>query len=238
MSSFGANCPTGKDPRVPENQRGNLQGGCEPDSPGTELGAVRPKTRSQGDVGPPSEGATRSGRNQRESSWAEQPSGDLATRCSGDIGGRVLRSHATASGHRSSASEVSPEVCPPPDSVVDSTTLGNLPDPMSTPATPRRGRSVSRSSRSQTATPRRGRSVSRPSRSQTQGNPSTSGTEFLKRALTSTSSSPPRRPVRMRASSPSPPGRLYPIYSQDNECSSSSSSDSSSDVSGPSSPYK
>ncbi|XP_028637111.1 uncharacterized protein CXorf67-like [Grammomys surdaster] len=54
--------------------------------------------------------------------------------------------------------------------------------------------------------------------------------------------SPPRRPVRMRASSPSPPGRLYPFPGQYNEGASSSSSFTNEDVScvssSPSFPHK
>ncbi|XP_052607559.1 EZH inhibitory protein [Peromyscus californicus insignis] len=369
--STGKNPGTPRGPRgpEPENRRGNLQGGCDPDSPGTELRPVRPRTRSQGGVDQSSEAVTPS-RNQQQGSRGEQPSrGDLATGCSGelqlleatgwpstsqpsyflnfhhfelpvqsqeflgpalrstatmshhvatpaprassqaflpvfgrqqtdiiqfsfdssgpfipvgqgfheqatvqvpdfcafftpnpigDIGGRVLRSHAAASGHRSSASEVSPEVglaghrgrnlrrrATSPDSAA----LGNVPDTTSTPATPRRGRGASRSSRgasrSSRGASRSSRSASRSSRSQPQpgANPSTSGNEFLKRTLPATSSSPSRRPVRMRASSPSPPRWPYPYRSQHESSDSSSSSsslslDSSSDSSAPSSPCK
>ncbi|XP_050997096.1 EZH inhibitory protein [Acomys russatus] len=47
--------------------------------------------------------------------------------------------------------------------------------------------------------------------------PSTSWTEFPERSVPAVSRSPPRRPVRMRASSPSPPGRIYPLPSQFHE---------------------
>ncbi|XP_042124576.1 EZH inhibitory protein [Peromyscus maniculatus bairdii] len=259
-------------PRGPENQRGNLQGACDPDSPRIEVGPSRPRTRSQGRLDPSSEGAATSSRNQRQSSRGEPSRGEQSSRDlpTGDIGGRVLRSHATASGHRSGALEVNPEVCladqprgrslrrraTSPDSAVDSTAMENVPDTRSTPATPHRGRSASRSSRGASGSSRgasgssrgasgssRGASGSSGVQTQARANPSTSGNVFLKRTLPATSSSPFRRPVRMRASSPSPPRTPYPPCSQHNESSDSSSSsllslDSSSDSSAPSSPSK
>ncbi|XP_037055285.1 EZH inhibitory protein [Peromyscus leucopus] len=262
---------TGRNPGTPrgsENQRGNLQGACDPDSPRVEVGPSRPRTRSQGRLDQSSEGAATSSRNQRQSSRGEPSSRDLPP--TGDIGGRVLRSHATASGHRGGASEVNPEVCladqqrgrnlrrraTSPDSAVDSTARENVPDTRSTPATTRRGRSESRSSRGASGSSRgasgssRGASGSSGGASGSSGggvilvraNPSSSGYEFLKRSFPATSSSPSRRPVRMRASSPSPPRTPYPPCSQHNESSHSSSSllslDSSSDSSAPSSPSK
>lgn len=140
------------------------------------------------------------------------------------VGGRVLRSRTTASGHQSSALEVSPGVRRPDqrlrprpqatlqDPAVGSTTVGRRPDTTGNPTTPRKGPRVSRPSsdrrsHGETVEPAPGPS------SQTQGSPSTAATEFPKSIETETSSSPPRRPVRMRASSPSP-GRRYHLVRQ------------------------
>lgn len=133
------------------------------------------------------------------------------------VEGRVLRSRTTASGHHSSALEVSPGVRRPDqrlrpqatlqDPVVGSTTVGRRPDNTGNPTSPRKGPRVSgpssdRPSHGETVEPAPGPS------SQTQGSPSTSATEFPRSTETETGGSPPRRPVRMRASSPSP-GRRY-----------------------------
>ncbi|XP_032746117.1 EZH inhibitory protein [Rattus rattus] len=64
-------------------------------------------------------------------------------------------------------------------------------------------------------------------RSQSQARPFTSTPTLPRRSSHATASSPPRRPVRMRASSPSPPGRLYPLPGQYGEGASSSSSSTS-----------
>ncbi|XP_057615593.1 EZH inhibitory protein-like [Chionomys nivalis] len=130
------------------------------------------------------------------------------------VGGRVLRSRTTASGHHSSALEVSPDVhlTGQRDPVVGSTTVERRPDTTGNIATPRKGPRVSRPSSDrrylgETVEPAPGPS------SQTQGSPSTSPTAVPKSTEMEDCSSPPRRPVRMRASSPSP-GRRYFLIRQ------------------------
>ncbi|XP_049986751.1 EZH inhibitory protein [Alexandromys fortis] len=130
------------------------------------------------------------------------------------VGSRVLRSRTTASGHHGSASEVSPDVhlTGQRDPVVGSTTVERRPDTTGSITTPRKGPRVSRPSsdrrdRGETVEPAPGPS------SQTQGSPSTSPTAVPESTEMEDGSSPPRRPVRMRASSPSP-GRRYFLIRQ------------------------
>ncbi|EGW11288.1 EZH inhibitory protein [Cricetulus griseus] len=284
---------------VPENRsRG-------PGSPNTELGRVRPWTRSQGEVGQPSKGATSSSGNpaQMESSGSrKQPNRYLATKC--PVGPQLLEttespsasqppyylrsrrsepsresqkflgpsvSTATMSHHVSTpASKVSSQVVLPlsglhrsaPESSSDGSSyttpagqdlqqqgtlqvppdlgLGyresefNL-DPEGDVLHPGATASGHRSSALEVspsachtgaATQRQDHGESRPGshrhRSPARRVKSDSGLGGLtrenpKRPLKATASSPPRRPVRMRASSPSPPGRLYPFPGQYNE---------------------
>ncbi|XP_038172688.1 EZH inhibitory protein-like [Arvicola amphibius] len=139
------------------------------------------------------------------------------------VGGRVLRSRTTASGHHSSALEVSPGVRRTGQSLrpqadlqdpVGSATVGRRPDTTGNLATPRKGSRVSRPSSDRRYSGEAVEPASGPS-SQTQGSLSTSPTEDPKSTETANCSSPPRRPVRMRASSPSP-GRRYHLIRQFN----------------------
>ncbi|XP_021091642.1 EZH inhibitory protein [Mesocricetus auratus] len=136
-------------------------------------------------------------------------------------GGLVLRPGATASGRHSSALEVSPDACPSTshtlqDPVVHSTTAGCCPDKSSAATQRTRHRSSIPGSDRHRSRARRVESDPGHS-SQTQENLSSSGTALPKITLKLTRSYPASRPVRMRASSPSPPGRRYPSLGQCNE---------------------
>ncbi|XP_028645228.1 protein eyes shut-like [Grammomys surdaster] len=146
---------------VPENQHFDPEGSR---GPNIELGRVRPKTRSQREVG----------------------------RIASRLGSDHQRSHKIKM-------ELNLEPEPKPESE---------PEPEEEEAEPEPGPS-----------------------SQAQARLSTSRPAVPRRSLLATTSSPPRRPVRMRASSPSPPGRLYPFPGQYNEGASSSSSFTNEDVS-------
>lgn len=173
---------------------------------------------------------------------------------SGTPEGWVLRSRVVTFGHQSSAPEVSREVHPEahhsgwnlrpratPRVPVVHTTLRSSPD-RSSRAT--QSRSRSRSAPRFDSDHQRKQKLSMelevepqleseeepepdpelgPS-SGPQASLSTFRPAIPRRSSLAPAGSPPRRPVRMRASSPSPPGRLYPFPVQYNEDTSSSSS--------------
>lgn len=175
-------------------------------------------------------------------------------------GGWVLRSRVVSSAPHSSVLEVSRAVRPgatgrdlpsrasPQVPVLHSTTLRSRPDRGSSPASGRKASSSSRPASSH----RRHEAVAKPDSGPGPGPgpdpgpgprpgpsslrvacPSNSRPPFLERPFRAISRSPPRRPVRMRASSPSPPGRRYPFPVLDDEGPSSSSSSEEISVSTP-----
>ncbi|XP_055459533.1 EZH inhibitory protein [Psammomys obesus] len=133
------------------------------------------------------------------------------------VGSRVLRSRVVASVPHRRALEASPTVRPgatgrnlhsqaaQQDPVLHSSRLRSRPDRGSSPATGRKASSSSRPASSH----RSHEAVTKPD---------------CERSFRTISRSPPRRPVRMRASSPSPPSRRYSFPVLYNEGPSSSSS--------------